>query len=175
MGPDIENMTLNEYLEYEAEMERRSWSNDRSKSNPTKCEGAEFNSYHRDKSDVDLEKEEPQAEHGDDRDTYDVWDITVEDVELIRQFLTPNVPDEVDEVIQPLIPQPIHTTPPNDDYVAPATKSILDELLEEFSDKILNVTMVDKEVNFNPTKDIEELERIFAKDPQLYFTEIQVH
>ncbi|GJY23825.1 hypothetical protein Tco_0397483 [Tanacetum coccineum] len=95
--------------------------------------------------DVDLEKEEPQVEHGDDRDTYDIWDITVEDVELIRQLLTPNIPDEVDEVIQPLIPQPIHTTPPNDDYVAPATKSILDELLEEFSDKILNVTMVDKE------------------------------
>ncbi|GJZ49803.1 hypothetical protein Tco_0603993 [Tanacetum coccineum] len=230
MGPDIENMMLNEYLEYEAEMERRSWSNDRSKNNPTKSGKNPLNNHsygftpqffaqpprtsntHVDKKDSALdeilddlfkigaknlrrigeekiqngcdddtsidtnhESEEPQAEHGDDRDTYDIWDITVEDVELIRQFLTPNVPDEMDEVIQPLIPQPIHTTPPNDDYVAPATKSILDELLEEFSDKILNVTMVDKEVNFNPTKDIEELERIFAKDPQPYFTEIQVH
>ncbi|GKE80424.1 hypothetical protein Tco_1550424, partial [Tanacetum coccineum] len=96
--------------------------------------------------DVDLKKEEPQAEHGDDRDTYDIWDITVEDVELIRQFLTPNIPDEVDEVIQPLIPQPIHTTPPDKDYVAPATKSILDELLDEFSDEIMNITMVDEEV-----------------------------
>ncbi|GJY74917.1 hypothetical protein Tco_1026268 [Tanacetum coccineum] len=72
----------------------------------------------------------------------------------------PNVPDEMDEVIQPLIPQPIHTTPPNDDCVAPATNSILDELLDEFDDEIVNVTMVDKEA---------------AKDLQSHFTEIQVH
>nr|GEY85770.1 hypothetical protein [Tanacetum cinerariifolium] len=42
----------------------------------------------------------------------------------------------------------------------PATKSILDELLEEFRDKIVNVTMDDE-------KD--------AKDPQSYFTEMQVN
>ncbi|GKC90989.1 hypothetical protein Tco_1151638 [Tanacetum coccineum] len=47
----------------------------------------------------------------------------------------------------------------------PATKSILDELLEEFSDEILNVTMVDEEANFNPTRDIKELERLLAKYP----------
>ncbi|GKC34776.1 hypothetical protein Tco_1047160 [Tanacetum coccineum] len=100
-------------------------------------------------------------------------DITVEDVERLRQLLTPTVhtlpklnhvvqpcvpllpsPDEVkvvmeeepnydvdsmsiqvfiinDDLIQPLIPQPIHTTPPDDDYVAPTTKLILEELLEE--------------------------------------------
>ncbi|GKD24161.1 hypothetical protein Tco_1230375 [Tanacetum coccineum] len=87
-----------------------------------------------------------------------------------KQFF--NVPDETDEVIQPLILQPIHITPPIDDYVAPATKSILNELLE---DKILNVTMVDKEADFNPTKDIEELERFLANEPQSHFMEIQVH
>ncbi|GJV00048.1 hypothetical protein Tco_1329318 [Tanacetum coccineum] len=102
------------------------------------------------------------VEDGDDGDTYDIWDITVEDVERIKQFLKPNVLDEMDEVIQPLIPQPIHTIPPNDDYVAPATKLILDELLKEFRDEILNVTMVDKDANFNPTRDIKELERLLA-------------
>ncbi|GJX37861.1 hypothetical protein Tco_0251164 [Tanacetum coccineum] len=66
----------------------------------------------------------------------------------------------MDEVIQPLIQQPNHTTPPNDDYVAPATKSILDEFLEEFGDEIVNVAMVDEEA---------------AKDPQSHFMEIQVH
>ncbi|GKA58361.1 hypothetical protein Tco_0757549 [Tanacetum coccineum] len=76
-----------------------------------------------------------------------------------------HVPDVMDDVIQPLIPQVIHTTPPDKDYVAPATKSILDELLEEFGDKILNVTMVDKEADCNPTKDIKELEKLLAKDP----------
>ncbi|GJY98401.1 hypothetical protein Tco_0515311 [Tanacetum coccineum] len=94
--------------------------------------------------DVDLEKEEAEVEDGDDGDTYDMWDITIKDVERIRQFLMPNVPDEIDKVIQPLIPQPIHTTPPDEDYVAPATKSILDDLLEEVEDEILNVTRVDE-------------------------------
>ncbi|GKE72414.1 hypothetical protein Tco_1534455, partial [Tanacetum coccineum] len=50
MGPDIENMTLNEYLEYEAAKERQSWRNIRSKSSPTRYKGADFNSSHRDKS-----------------------------------------------------------------------------------------------------------------------------
>nr|GEU28750.1 hypothetical protein [Tanacetum cinerariifolium] len=81
----------------------------------------------------------------DDGDTYDIWDITVEDVKRLRKFLMPNVPDKMYEVIQPLIPQPIHTTLPNDDYVAPTTKSNLDELLEEFDDEIVIVTMVDEE------------------------------
>ncbi|GJW28692.1 hypothetical protein Tco_0045567 [Tanacetum coccineum] len=69
-------------------------------------------------------------------------------------------------------PEPIHTTPPNDDYVAPATKSILEELLEEFGDKILNIATINKEAD--PTKDLEELERLLAMRPQSNFTEIQV-
>ncbi|GKE44617.1 hypothetical protein Tco_1471901 [Tanacetum coccineum] len=68
--------------------------------------------------------------------------------------------------------EPIHTTPPNDDYVAPATKLILDKLLEEFGDEILNVATIDEEAD--PTKDLEELERLLAMRPQLNFTEIQV-
>nr|GEU65166.1 MAK10-like protein [Tanacetum cinerariifolium] len=95
---------------------------------------------------------------------------SVEDVERIKQFF--NVPDETDEVIQPLIPQPIHITLPIDDYVAPDTKSILNELLE---DKILNVTLVDKEADFNHTKDIEELEKFLANEPQSHVTDIHVH
>ncbi|GJY60083.1 mutator type transposase [Tanacetum coccineum] len=83
-------------------------------------------------------------------------DIIVGDVERIRQFLMPNFPDEMDKV-------------------ASAINLILDELLEEFGDEILNVTMVDKEADFNLTKDIEELERLFAKDPQSHFTEIQLY
>ncbi|GKD81531.1 hypothetical protein Tco_1348370, partial [Tanacetum coccineum] len=96
-------------------------------------------------------------------------DITVEDVERIRKFF--NVPDEIDKIVQPLIPEPIHTTPPNDDYVALASKSILDELLEEFGDEILNVATIDEEAG--PTKDLEELERILAMRPQSNFMEIQ--
>ncbi|GJW37226.1 hypothetical protein Tco_0060146 [Tanacetum coccineum] len=81
---------------------------------------------------------------------------------------------EMEPDIENMTIKPIHTTPPNDDYVAPATKLILDELLEEFGDEILNVTMVDNEVDFYPTEDLEELERLLAKEPQSKFTEIQI-
>ncbi|GJU71835.1 hypothetical protein Tco_1263240 [Tanacetum coccineum] len=111
----------------------------------------------------DDDSEEDQEEDGDDGDTFDMWDITIDDVEWIRNFF--NVPNEIDEIVQPLIPEPIHTTPPNDDYVAPSTKSILDKLLEDFGDEILNVTMVDEEADFNPTKDLEKLERLLVEEP----------
>ncbi|GKD81939.1 hypothetical protein Tco_1348778 [Tanacetum coccineum] len=66
-----------------------------------------------------------KEEDGDDKDTFDMWDITIGDVERIRKFLTPNVPKVIEDVIQLLIPKTLHTIPPNEDYVAPATKSIL--------------------------------------------------
>nr|GEU56477.1 hypothetical protein [Tanacetum cinerariifolium]GEV06779.1 hypothetical protein [Tanacetum cinerariifolium]GEV09352.1 hypothetical protein [Tanacetum cinerariifolium] len=278
--PDIKNMTLTEYLEYEAKNERRLRRDVRSRSSPTRYEGVDFNSSHRDKSvtldfqysyedvkinkyytlppllpcfqpsqphtkcgheypneneEVDIDsmtiseyelyvakqrvenlrkQEEAKVEECDDGDIYNIWDITVEDVEILRQILTRSVhtlpepdhvvqpcvpllpsPDELkvvrdeepnndvdsnsiqvidnmDDVIQPSIPQTTHTTPPDKDYVAPATKSIFNELLEEFKDEILNVTVVDEEADFNPTR-VEELEILLAKDPQSYFTKIQ--
>ncbi|GJY10283.1 hypothetical protein Tco_0378468 [Tanacetum coccineum] len=80
--------------------------------------------------------------------------------------------DETVTTIDSQEPLP-QTTPPNDDYVAPATKSILEELLEEFGDKILNIATINKEAD--PTKDLEELERLLAMRPQSNFTKIQVH
>ncbi|GJR74070.1 hypothetical protein Tco_0086435 [Tanacetum coccineum] len=79
----------------------------------------------------------------------------------------------MDDVIQPVISKTIHTTPPDTDYVAPATKLILDDLLEEFGDEFLNVTMVDERAECNHTKDLEELERLPVKDPLSHCTEIQ--
>nr|GEU92523.1 hypothetical protein [Tanacetum cinerariifolium] len=119
MKPDIENMTLNEYLEYEAKKERRLWDHVRSRRNLTNYDEAGVDFFHRNKKDV----------------------------------------------IQPLIPTTLHITPPNEDYVAPATKPILDELLE---DKILNVAMVNEVVD--PTRDLEVPERLLVEDP--YFMEM---
>ncbi|GJT10542.1 retrovirus-related pol polyprotein from transposon TNT 1-94 [Tanacetum coccineum] len=251
MEPDIENMTMNEYWEYEVVKERQLWDNVRSRRNPTNYDEADFDSFHRNKSstfnypyshnlppqhpcslpiqpypknyfvstnvsndvdieykkDFDLDKilddlfrmgadnlnrmgqdivqdsiceqdvdlEEDQEEDGDDGDIFYMWDITVEDVERIRKFLTPNVPNVMDDIIQPLISKTIHATPPNKDYVAPATVSILDDLLEDFGDEILNVIMVDEGAECSPSKDLEELERLLTKDPQSHYTEIQVH
>ncbi|GKE87191.1 hypothetical protein Tco_1564666, partial [Tanacetum coccineum] len=164
MEHDIDNMTINDYMEYEAEKERQLWRNVRSKISPTrpfkphnKCGYESPDTSDEDVDNIsDLEKEEAQEKDGDKGDIYDMWEITIEDIERIRKFLTPNVPDVINDVTQPLIPKTIHTTPPDEDYVAPATKSILDELLEEFRDEILNLTMVSEEADFNHTKDIEE-------------------
>ncbi|GJY96434.1 hypothetical protein Tco_0513344 [Tanacetum coccineum] len=147
-------MTMNEYWEYEDAKERKLWDND------SICE-------------QDIDFEEDQEEVGDDGDIFDIWDITVEDVERIRQFLTHNVPNVIDDIIQPLISKTIHATPLEEDYVALVSKSILDDLLKEFRDEILNVTMVDEGAECSPTKDLEELERLLAKDPQSHYTEIQ--
>ncbi|GJW70000.1 hypothetical protein Tco_0126917, partial [Tanacetum coccineum] len=159
---DIENMTIAEYNLYVAKQGLGM--------NPLRAENIKRMGHDIVQDSIweqDDDSEEDQEEDGDDEDTFDMWDITVEDVERIRKFF--NVPDEI---VQPLIPEPIHTTPPNDDYVAPATKSILDELLEEFGDEILNVATIDEEAD--PTKDLEELERLLAMRPQSNFTEIQI-
>nr|GEX32444.1 reverse transcriptase domain-containing protein [Tanacetum cinerariifolium] len=170
--PDIENMTMSEYLEYEAAKERKLWDDVRSRRSPTHYEEADFSSSHRNKnkkdSDFDKILDDLFRNRADNlkRMGQDIVQDSIykQDVHLEkdRQFLTPNVHDVMDNIIQPLIPKTIHTPPPDEDYVAPANKSILDDLLEEFRDKILNVTMVDKGVECSPTKDLEELERLLA-------------
>ncbi|GJY60670.1 hypothetical protein Tco_0461327 [Tanacetum coccineum] len=164
MEPDIDNMMMSKYLEYEAAKERRLWDDVRSRISPTHYDKADFSSSRQNKSntfyypirdenlkrmeqDIDQDSiceqdddlEEDREEDGDDRDIFDMWDITVED------------------------------------YVAPATKSILDDLLEEFRDEILNVTMVDEGADCSLTKDLEELKILLAKDPQSHYTKIRVH
>ncbi|GJY85348.1 hypothetical protein Tco_0499374, partial [Tanacetum coccineum] len=215
--PDIENITLKEYLEYNAEKELRLRRNVQSKRNPTKYEGADFNSFHQDRNKAfdymyyhenfeinkyyqlplllpcfqpdqpytkaglvsfnkndeifgdlfrmgaknfsGMKQEEAKVEDCDEGNMDDIWDITVEDV-----------PGVMDDMIQPLIPQTIHTTPRDKDYVASTTKLIL----EEFRYEILNITVIDEEVDFNHTRDIEELESLIEIDHESSFTEIRV-
>ncbi|GKB12561.1 hypothetical protein Tco_0846484 [Tanacetum coccineum] len=104
MEPDIENMTMSEYLEYEAAKERRLWDDVRSRRSPTNYYEAGVDSFHRNKNDLfrtgaenikrmghdivqdsiwehDDDSEEDQEEDGDDEDTFYMWDIMVKDVE----------------------------------------------------------------------------------------------
>ncbi|GJX89970.1 hypothetical protein Tco_0343296 [Tanacetum coccineum] len=205
MEPDIKNMTVRSTLSVKLRKNR-------SRRSPTNYNGADVDSFHRNKSntfyyqyshylptppvqpypknylvptkvsnDVDMEnmtiaeynlfvakqglrmnllRAENMKQMGQDIVQDSIWeqdDDSEEDQE------------EDNEIVQPLIPEPINTTPLDDHYVAPATKSTLDELLEEIKDEILNVTMVDDEADFNPTKDLEELERLLAKEPQSNF------
>ncbi|GJT82413.1 hypothetical protein Tco_1056755 [Tanacetum coccineum] len=74
MEPDIENMTLNEYLEYEAAKERKLIGAEN-----MKRMGQDIVQDSTWEQDDDLE--EDQVNDGDNRYTFDMWDITVEDVE----------------------------------------------------------------------------------------------
>ncbi|GKC87795.1 hypothetical protein Tco_1148444 [Tanacetum coccineum] len=51
-----------------------------------------------------------------------------------------------DGVMQPLIPQTVHITPPDDDYVALATNLILHKQLNEFGKEFSDMTRVDENV-----------------------------
>ncbi|GKA31595.1 hypothetical protein Tco_0717900 [Tanacetum coccineum] len=243
---DIKKITLDEYVEYKAEKERRFWKSIRSKGSPKRDEvlvysdsDEEDKEYYRlshvlpyfqtpqpctkfnfithsssekvdidnmtieeyestplDKKDSGLDEilddlfriraenlkriEQEKVQNGCDDDIS--RDTNHESVKVVREEESDNdidsisiqVPDVMDDVLQPLILQTIHTTQPDKDYVAPATKTILDELLEEFKDEILNITVVDEEAGFNPTRDIVELERLIATNHQSYFIEIKV-
>ncbi|GJV97117.1 hypothetical protein Tco_1548694 [Tanacetum coccineum] len=50
MEPDIENMTMSEYLEYEATKERRLWDDVRSRRSPTNYNKADVDCFHRNKT-----------------------------------------------------------------------------------------------------------------------------
>ncbi|GKB93162.1 hypothetical protein Tco_0979299, partial [Tanacetum coccineum] len=52
MKPDIENMTLNEHLEYETEKERRLWDNVHSRRSPTNYDEAGVDSFHQNKNEI---------------------------------------------------------------------------------------------------------------------------
>ncbi|GJW77392.1 zinc finger BED domain-containing protein RICESLEEPER 2-like protein [Tanacetum coccineum] len=69
-----------------------------------------------------------------------------------------------DGVMQPSAPQTVHITPPDDDYVAPATNPILDKQLNEFRKEFFDITRVAKKENCNPINDVKELSDIKTYD-----------
>lgn len=92
----------------------------------------------------------------------------------LRQILTPTVYDKPNPslVVQPLTSL---ITPPDDCRVAPTTNPVLDELLKEFGDELLDVTVFDEEAECDPIKDVKELEQLFSMDPLSFSMDVKVH
>jgi hypothetical protein len=63
-----------------------------------------------------------------------------------------------------------YITLPNEAHKAPVINPFLVELKKEFKDELVDTTMI-KEDDFNPMKNIEELELLLAKDPFSSFME----
>ncbi|GJU40343.1 hypothetical protein Tco_1193300 [Tanacetum coccineum] len=61
-----------------------------------------------------------------------------------------------DHVMQPLTPQTVHITPPDDNYVALATNPILNKHLNEFGEEFANNTRVSKKIDSKPCLTIKE-------------------
>ncbi|GJZ77051.1 hypothetical protein Tco_0641723 [Tanacetum coccineum] len=55
-----------------------------------------------------------------------------------------------EHVMQPLTPQTVHITPPDDDYVASATNPILNKHLNEFGEEFADNTRVSEKIDSNP-------------------------
>ncbi|GJW92363.1 hypothetical protein Tco_0169916 [Tanacetum coccineum] len=81
-----------------------------------------------------MEQEEAQVEDCDEGELEEFWDIMVEDVERLRQLLTPTIHDLP-------IPEPVVQ-----------------------ADELLEITVVDEEEDCNPITDIKELSCIVKKN-----------
>ncbi|GKC10049.1 hypothetical protein Tco_1001659 [Tanacetum coccineum] len=135
-----------------------------------------------------IKQEEVQVEECNEGNMEEIWDITIEDVERLKRLLTPTIealpkpkpmvqpyvplilfPNEVSNVtydmMQPLTPQAIHITPPNDDYVALAAIPILVKLPKEFDNEPLSDSLTTEDDECNPMSDMEELEQVLFHDP----------
>ncbi|GKB96410.1 hypothetical protein Tco_0982547 [Tanacetum coccineum] len=77
-----------------------------------------------------------------------------------------------DGVMQALTPQVVHITPPDDDYVAPATNPILDKQLNEFRKECFDITKVVEKVNGNPVKDVQEHSDIKTYDCETFIQKL---
>nr|GEU67584.1 hypothetical protein [Tanacetum cinerariifolium] len=68
-----------------------------------------------------------------------------------------------DGVMQPLTPQTVHITLPDEDYVAPATSPILNKQLTEIKEECSDMTRVVEKADSNPLKDVMEIADIIRK------------
>ncbi|GJY33579.1 hypothetical protein Tco_0418048 [Tanacetum coccineum] len=146
---DIGNMTLEEYLKYEFEKERKLWRSVRSKGSPSRMGAKNLKGMKQEEAwveDCDEEEYELDGLSMSRKKSDDVGSVTFSRAEK-----------EKEGVKQPLTSQAIHITPLDDDYVAPATILVLVEHLKEFNEEPLSNSLTTEDDECNPMSDMEEL------------------
>ncbi|GJR39578.1 hypothetical protein Tco_1215262 [Tanacetum coccineum] len=68
-----------------------------------------------------------------------------------------------DSVMQLLIPQSVYITPPDDDYVAPATNPMSNKQLDKFEEKFSNITNIAEKEYDNPVMKTDDCETFNRK------------
>nr|GFA73850.1 hypothetical protein [Tanacetum cinerariifolium] len=66
-----------------------------------------------------------------------------------------------DHEMQPLTPQTVHITPPDDNYVEPATNSTLNIHLNEFGEDFAYNNGVSEKIDSNPVNNLKKLLRTY--------------
>ncbi|GJU28496.1 reverse transcriptase domain-containing protein [Tanacetum coccineum] len=97
----------------------------------------------------EIHNEKAQEDKGD----MDVgWDITSKDVKsvIVREKEQDYDIPLNDSVVQPLTPQMIHITQPDDDYVAPTINPMSNKQLSKFEEEFSHITKVAKKEYDNP-------------------------
>ncbi|GJW89634.1 hypothetical protein Tco_0167187 [Tanacetum coccineum] len=190
MKPDFKNMTICEYLEYEAAKGRRLWDDVRSRRSPTHYDETDFNSFHRNKSNtfyypyshyLPTPPVQPYPKNylvstmvSND---VDIENMTIAEYNLYvaKQGLgNESTQDDNSEEDQEEDSDDGDTFDMWDITVEDVERiRKFFNVPNEIDEIILNVATIDEETDFNPTKDLEELERLLAMRPQSNFTEIQ--
>ncbi|GJX04782.1 hypothetical protein Tco_0190698 [Tanacetum coccineum] len=102
----------------------------------------------------EIHTKKAQEEEGD---MDDGWDITIKDVESLRQILIPSIHTlpNLEHVVQlymsqgPVRDETVHITPLDDDYVASATSPILEKHLNKLGEEIYDITRVVEKADGN--------------------------
>ncbi|GKE70758.1 hypothetical protein Tco_1528830, partial [Tanacetum coccineum] len=69
-----------------------------------------------------------------------------------------------DSIMQPLTPQTVHITPPNDDYVTPATNPKSNKQLDKFEENFSNITKVAEKEYDNPVMNTYDCETFISRE-----------
>ncbi|GJV29987.1 hypothetical protein Tco_1386435 [Tanacetum coccineum] len=125
---------------------------------------------------IGMKQEEVQVEECDVGNMVKNWDRTIKDVARLERLLTPVVKalPKPKSMVQPyVLSNPLHNESNVVSQEEPIRK-LLEKLKVRFKDELLDIIVVDKEEDCDPTKDIEELERLLVKDHQSSSMEIKV-
>ncbi|GJS02080.1 hypothetical protein Tco_0318588 [Tanacetum coccineum] len=91
------------------------------------------------------------------------WDITSKDVERLRDEEHDYDIPQNDILMQPLTPQTVYITPPDDDYVAPAANPMSNKQLNKFEEEFYNITKVSEKEYDNPVMKTYDFETFIRK------------
>ncbi|GKA63066.1 hypothetical protein Tco_0762672 [Tanacetum coccineum] len=211
MKPDIENMTMSEYLEYEAAKERRLWDGVRSIRSLINYNEADVDSFHRNKSNTFSYPYNLTPLHTcflpvqpypknylvstNESNDVDIENMTIAEYNLYfaKQGLGMNQLSNHSYRFTPQFFAQTPTTPNTskkdfdfdkilDDLFRTGAKNMKRHGMIQFrknlgteddsrrikskcDNKILLIIEKIQEANFNPTKDLKELERLLAEEP----------